>query len=312
MCTYNRRDRLEQTLVALRDQTYPRFEVIVVNGPSTDDTAELLVQFAGRARLFDCPQASVSHARNIGVRHAAGDIVAFIDDDAVPPPDWLTHMAKPFRDKRIGAVGGPVFDVPLDKFDWRICTATRLGIVNVDSPPPIGTYQGVGADPFPYLAGCNVGVRRSALRQIGGFNTALPYVYDDAEACCRLNDAGYRFGYVERLQVSHYRAVNASRDESQTVVDPYLLAIGRIVFSAHCQRTPDGVQHVLRLAHQWEEEWTATAAAHLQQGRFTVPEHRHFVARAAAGTAEGIARAQLPRPFTEIGEPPTAEFRQYR
>ena len=312
MCTYNRRDRVEQTLLALRDQTYPHFEVVVVNGPSTDGTAEVLGQFADRARLFDCVQASASRARNVALQHAAGDIVAFIDDDAIPPPDWLVHMAKPFRDKRISSVGGPVFDVPLDRFDWRVCTSTRLGVVDVDSKLPIGAYQGVAADPFPYFAGCNVGHRRSALREIGGFNAALPYVYDDTDVCCQMNDAGYRFEYIEQLQVSHYRAVNSSRDASQTIVDPYLLAIGRIVFSAHCQRTPDGVQHVLQLAHQWEEEWKATAAAYLAADRFSADEHQQFVERAAAGTAEGIARGSLPRPFAEIGEPPKAEFRQYR
>lgn len=312
VCTYNRRDRVEQTLVALRDQTYPRFEVIVVNGPSTDGTADVLAKFADSARLLDCPEASIGRARNIGVQQAAGEIVALIDDDAIPSPDWLIHMAKPFRDKRVGAVGGPVFDVPLDKFDWKICTSTRLGVVNVDSPPPIRAYQGIGGNPFPYFAGCNVGHRRSALQKIGGFNAALPYVYEDTDVCCHLNDAGYRFEYVEQLQVSHYRDINAVRDGNQMIVDPYALALGRIVFAAHCQRTPEGVQHVLQLAQEWEGEWVATSKAHLESGRFAMQEHRQFVARAAAGTAEGIARGSLPRPFTAIGAPPIGEFRQYR
>ena len=312
VCTYNRRERVEQTLVALRDLTYPRFEVIVVNGPSTDGTAEMLAQFADRARLIDCPQASVSRARNFGLQHAAGEIVAFIDDDAIPGPDWLAQMVKPFRDKRVSSVGGPVFDVPLDRFDWRLCTSTRLGIVDVDSKPPIGAYHGIGVEPFPYLAGCNVGHRRSALQKVGGFNAALPYVYEDTDVCCHLNDAGYRFVYAERLQVSHYRDVNAARDGQQMIVDPYALALGRIVFAAHSQRTPEGVQNVLQLARQWEGEWTAASMAHVESGRFTLQDHKQFVARAAAGTVEGIARGSLPRPFTTIGPPPVGDFRQYR
>ncbi|MCE9623060.1 MAG: glycosyltransferase [Actinomycetia bacterium] len=312
VCTYNRRDRLEQTLVALREQTHPRFEVIVVNGPSTDGTDSMLTAFADRARIFDCAEASVGRARNVGVQHAAGDIVAFIDDDAIPRADWLAQMVKPFRDKRIGAVGGPVFDVPLDRFDWKICTSTRLGIVNVDSAAPIGMYHGVGADPFPYLAGCNVGHRRSALQKVGGFNADLPYVYEDTDVCCHLNDAGYRFAYVEQLQVSHYRDINSMRDGKQFIVDPYALALGRVVFAAHCQRSSAGVANVLELAGQWESEWTTHSAAHLESGRFTLQEHNRFVARAAAGTSEGVARGRKPRPFTTIGPPPIDEFRQYR
>lgn len=311
VCTYNRRDPVEKTLIALREQTYPCFEVIVVNGPSTDGTADVLAQFADSARLLDCPQASVGHARNLGMQHAAGDIIAFIDDDAIPPTDWLAHMTKPFRDNRISSVGGPVWDVPLDRFDWKVCTSTRLGVVEVDSPAPIGTYQGIGADPFPYFAGCNVGHRRTALQEVGGCNTALPYVYDDTELCCQLNDVGYRFAYVEELQVSHFRAVNASRDGQQVIVDPYNLALGRVVFAAHCQRAPEGVANVLQLARQWESEWTVHSLAHVESGRFTQQDHERFIARAAAGTDEGIARGSLPRPFTTIGPPPIEAFRQY-
>ncbi len=312
VCTLNRRDSLERTLLSLREQSYPRFEVVVVNGPSTDGTTEMLEQFADRVRVYDCAEASIGRARNLGVQHGASDVVAFIDDDAIPPEDWLEHMVAPFADERVAAVGGPVFDVPLDRFDWRICTSTRLGVVDVDSRPPIGGYQGVGADPFAYLAGCNLGLRRSALQEIGGFSSALPYVYEDTDVCCHLNDAGYHFEYIEQLQVSHFREINAMRDGQQVIVDPYALALGRVVFAAHCQSAPEGRDQVLQLARQWENEWVATSAAHLASGRFSPHEHEQFVARAIAGTAEGIARGRLPRPFTAIGAPPVSEFRHFQ
>jgi glycosyltransferase involved in cell wall biosynthesis len=312
VCTFNRRDSLERTLVSLREQSYSRFEVVVVNGPSTDGTADMLEHFADRARLYDCAEASIGHARNIGIQHAVGDIVAFIDDDAIPPSDWLAHMVEPFADERIGAVGGPVFDVPLNRFDWKVCTSTRLGIVNVDSPPPMGAYQGVGADPFPYFAGCNLGLRRSAVQEVGGFNSALPYVYEDTDVCCQLNDAEYLFEYVEQLQVSHYREVNAVRNGERVITDPYVLALGRIVFAAHSQRDPADREQVMHLARQWENEWVSHSLAHLASGRFSTHQHEQFVARALAGTTEGIARGSLPRPFTTIGPPSSADFRQYR
>ena len=298
--------------MALRQQSYPRFEVVVVNGPSTDGTSELLGSFADRARLFDFAEASTSRARNLGVQQAAGDIVACIDDDAIPPSNWLEIMVTPFADERISSVGGPIFDVPLNRLDWKICTSTRLGVVDVDSPGPIGNYQGIGADPFPYVVGCNMGHRRTALQAVGGFNSALTYIYDDADLCCRLNDAGYHFEYVEQLQVSHYRAVNSSRDEQEVITDPYALALGRVVFAAHCQRAPGRRAEVMRLARQWESEWETHASAHLESGRFSPEDYQRFVERAAAGTNEGITRGSRPRPFTTIGPPPVAEFLQYR
>ena len=312
VATVNRRDRVEETLVALQEQTYPRFEVVVVNGPSTDGTAEMLKRFADRARLFTCSEASASVSRNIGFQQAVGDIVALIDDDAIPQPDWLEHLVPPFRDERVAAVGGPVFDVPLDRVEWKICTCTRLGVVNTDSPPPIARYQGVGADPFAYLAGCNLALRRSVVQEVGGFNSALPYSYDEAEFCCRLNDAGYHVEYVERALVRHYRAVSAMRDEQQLITDPYSLILGRIVFALHSARTSQVQAEVMSLVPDWEADWQAYSSSHLASGLFSPSEHERFIARVAAGAAEGVARGRQPRPFTTIGPPPIAEFRQYR
>lgn len=311
VCTYNRRQSVERTLLALREQTYRPYEVIVVNGPSTDGTGEALKRYEESARIFDCPVAASGQARNVGVSHAASEIIAFVDDDAIPRPDWLANMVRPFRDKRVSSVGGPTFDVPLNCFDWKICTSTRLGVVDVDSPGPIGRYQGIGVDRFPYLAGCNVAHRRSALQEVGGFNTSLPYVYDDVDVSCHLNDAGFRFEYIERLQVSHYRESNATRDGAQVVVDPYALALGRIVFAAHCQLTSEGVEQVMQLALHWEAEWLDRAATHLDSGDLSPDQYERFVARVKAGTKEGMARGSQPRPFATLGPPPTDDFRQY-
>ena len=64
--TLNRRDHLERTLVALREQTWPHFEVVVVNGPSVDGTADMLTAFADCARVASCPQASLGRSRTSG------------------------------------------------------------------------------------------------------------------------------------------------------------------------------------------------------------------------------------------------------
>src|SRR6185436_13845131 len=78
ICTLNRADSLRETLRCLRHQRYASFEVIVVNGPSTDHTDTVLAEFAGVIRAEMCPVPNLSVSRNIGIRAAAGDIVAFI------------------------------------------------------------------------------------------------------------------------------------------------------------------------------------------------------------------------------------------
>ena len=74
VCTLDRRESLRRTLDGLVQQTHRAFEVIVVNGPSSDGTAELLAGYP--VRVGTCPERHTGLARNIGSRMAAGDIVA--------------------------------------------------------------------------------------------------------------------------------------------------------------------------------------------------------------------------------------------
>ena len=168
---------------------------------------------------------------NIGLTLAAGDIVAFTDDDAIPNPDWIERHLEPYADELVAAVGGPVFDVPCGRVDWQLCTCTRLGVPDTNSPGPIERYLRPGADPFVYLAGCNMSFRRDRLVQVGGFNSLLAYVYDDADVCARLIDSGHRIAYADEALVEHDRAPNAVRDGHQHVRDPYLLVYSRAVAS---------------------------------------------------------------------------------
>ncbi|MEM6356394.1 MAG: glycosyltransferase family A protein [Pseudomonadota bacterium] len=85
--TFNRATHLEHTLRALTALDYPRFEIVVVNGPSTDDTAERLRSWRDRAKLTDCPEPNLAMSRNAGIAAAAGDVVAFIDAEGEDTPD---------------------------------------------------------------------------------------------------------------------------------------------------------------------------------------------------------------------------------
>ena len=84
ICTYNRADSLGATLESLIHQRHADLEVVVVNGPSTDHTLDVLLPWVDRVKVMHCPAANLSMSRNIGIRAAAGEIVAFIDDDALP------------------------------------------------------------------------------------------------------------------------------------------------------------------------------------------------------------------------------------
>jgi glycosyltransferase involved in cell wall biosynthesis len=310
--TLDRRDSLERTLVALRDQRYSHFEVVVVDGPSVDGTAEMLRAFEGRARIAACPEANLGLSRNIGLQLAAGDIVAFIDDDAIPPPVWLELLVARYADSHISAAGGPVFDVPLDRLEWQICTCTRLGVPNTDSTGPIERYQGPDADPFAYLAGCNMSFRRSALREIGGFNSVLMYGYDDVDVCCRLIDAGHGIAYDDDAVVRHHRAPSAVRDGRQIIRDPFSICHARAVFTLQCQQLSHTIDEIVETMGDAVQDFRNAAERHFADNEFDEAERSRFVDRARAGTEAGIAAGKQPRRYESIAAPPRDQFLPYR
>lgn len=309
--TLNRCEHLERTLLALREQSYEAFEVIVVNGPSVDGTEAMLGAFSDSARLATCDVASLGRSRNVGVEVASGEVVAFIDDDAIPSADWLETLLAPYRDPAIAAVGGPVFDVPLDCVAWTLCTCSRLGVPNTNSDGPIDRYLGVGADPLAYLPGCNMSFRRDVLAEIGGFNSLLSYNYDDAEICSRVIDAGYRIEMVDDVLVRHDRAPNVARDGRDMVLDPYHALYCRAVFTMQCRQPKPRAQEISAVLHAAADDTVGLADSYLAGGLLTQAERDAFIARAKCAVEEGLTVGSAPRPKVPFAPADPVQFRSY-
>lgn len=107
VCTRHRAGELDRCLTGLRCLDYPRYEVIVVDNTSGDENVHRLAEAAG-ARWVVEPTVGLSRARNTGARTARGELVAFIDDDAVAQPTWLGTHAAAFRDPSVAATTGRI------------------------------------------------------------------------------------------------------------------------------------------------------------------------------------------------------------
>lgn len=116
--TCNRRESLERCVEALSRQTYARYEVIVVDDCSTDDTPEFMRRFVADHSELDVrylrseTHAGANPSRNRGVREARGEFVAFLDNDCVADPDWLERLVRGFVSDRVAAVIGLVKSPP--------------------------------------------------------------------------------------------------------------------------------------------------------------------------------------------------------
>ncbi|HWI18473.1 MAG TPA: glycosyltransferase family 2 protein [Vicinamibacterales bacterium] len=104
ICTRDRPQPLEQCLGALRAQRYRNFDVLVVDNGAGDSAAEVC-----RSHGVACIREAIpglTRARNLGARAARGELVAYIDDDAIAEPQWLEALVTEFQDPRVGAVAG--------------------------------------------------------------------------------------------------------------------------------------------------------------------------------------------------------------
>jgi cellulose synthase/poly-beta-1,6-N-acetylglucosamine synthase-like glycosyltransferase len=109
--TRYRAAELARCLTGLKRLDHPAYEVIVVDNTSGDQNVRRLTEAAG-ARLVVEPTVGLSRARNAGARTARGELIAFIDDDAVAEPNWLAAHAVAFRDESLAATTGRVLPMP--------------------------------------------------------------------------------------------------------------------------------------------------------------------------------------------------------
>ncbi|MEK6643501.1 MAG: glycosyltransferase family 2 protein [Planctomycetota bacterium] len=156
--TCNRREKLASCLESLSKQTYPQYEIVVVDDCSTDDTSAWLESFAAghsglSLRWFrNETNSGANHSRNRGVRESRGAILAFIDSDCVARPDWIENLQKSFAEPNVAAVVGRILDPPLR----NVFELTHRG----------GNRMTGDGDPGR-LVGCNMAVRRVVMEHIG-------------------------------------------------------------------------------------------------------------------------------------------------
>ena len=289
--TLNRGPLLAKTLDSFRWLKYSgQFEVIVVNGPSTDNSEEVIASWLPYIRAGRCDVPNLSISRNIGICMAKGDIVAFIDDDAIPEPEWLEQLARAYDDDGIGGAGGLVFDQSGYTYQYEYSTATRLANANWTASGNAEHLSFPGSFEFPYLQGTNASFRRSALLEVGGFDEELEYYLDETELCCRLIDAGFVIRQLPDAMVHHKFAPSNVRDEHKITRYRFPVIKNKIYFAIKHGRAYYPLQEIMDDNKKFSDQHAADVEFHIAGGRLAATERQVFREQNERAWERGIER----------------------
>lgn len=225
-----RPENLIRCLSGIDGLIYPAFEVVVVACPLGCAALEQS-RLAERVKIVPFDEANLSAARNLGIEAAAGEIIAFIDDDSVAEPTWLRFLVEPFNAPDIAAAGGFVRGRNGISFQWK---AREVDACGRESALVVDETTFSTPDPAPGKAikteGTNMAVRRSVLAELGGFDESYRFFLDETDLNMRLQRAGWRTAIAPLAQVHHASAASERRKQDRTVIDLSEIGASTMVF----------------------------------------------------------------------------------
>lgn len=210
ICTRNRadllRDAVQSALPPRRDSS--SVEVLVIDNGSTDATPAVLAELQAahpELRALREPRAGLSVARNRALAEARGDVIAFIDDDAVLPPEYADILQRFWKEKRPACAGGPI------KNEYRGAPPPGWGPEHDRMASAYDLGEKAQCLAFgQYPQGGNIAYDRSLARAAGGFDEYLgvrpegPWAAEETELAAWLSRHGYPVWYCPELRVIHH------------------------------------------------------------------------------------------------------------
>jgi len=215
IATYNRSEFLIDALDSLSKQSLSKdkFEIIVVDNNSTDQTEAVVADFKRQYPDLNMSYVmeknqGLSYARNRGIKESAGEIVAFMDDDARAHKDYclnLFNMKTSFRE--YDAFGGKVIPLYEEGKEPKWLTKHVWGMLaKVDLGNQIKPFD------KKYPVGCNMAFRKEIFNKIGMFNTNLLNRCDDKDIFNRIKQARLKILYLPDVVVNHFIPADRSSE----------------------------------------------------------------------------------------------------
>lgn len=292
---------LRRCLIGISQLDYHPFEVVIVADPASCKALRGVPQ-AAFVKLISYDEANISAARNLGINAAAGEIIAFIDDDSVPEPTWLKFLIAPFSHPDTAAAGGFVRGRNGISWQNRARSVDQLGQT---APIEMDMGQTIIFEPTENRGvkteGTNMAVRRSVLVDLGGFDPRFRFYLDEADLNRRLAGRGFCTAIVPQAEVHHGFEASARRRADRVPRDLFEIGASWAVFlGKHCPQE-------LR-APTWKrvqtDEW-ARACSHMVGGGLEPRDVGRLLRGLRDGYGQGLARQTE---AMEIAPEPTGPF----
>ena len=205
--TWRRPEYVRRCLAALTEQPTRAHQILVVDASEDTATAEVVAQHPVAA-LLPFPQGAghMTTARNHGLVHATGAVVAFLDDDANARPDWMEHVVIAHAQPGVGAVAGRTCndddgeaDEGAGQVGLLLPTGRLTGNFAADTRQIVDVDHGIGA---------NMSFKRELLAALGGFRDDFPgtAMREDSDIFLRVRALGHRVVYAPSAVADHVAA----------------------------------------------------------------------------------------------------------
>ena len=205
----NRDGFLLETVQSFLDLRHPQWEILVVD--QSDEKSRSLLELAVAndcLSYYHVSEKGLPNARNLGIEKASGDIVAFVDDDVIPGPEFLTAHLQAYRDETIGGISGRIIDPA--EHPKRFPKPNQIGRVRTIDGRLKRNFHGIAEADVEHARGCNMSFRRHLLGEIGGFDVRYggTSVFEDADTTAQIRQLGYRMRFCPQAVVTHLRLVS--------------------------------------------------------------------------------------------------------
>ncbi len=200
--TYNKADTLGSAIESVLRQTYPNFEILVVDDGSTDDTAHRVKAFGDRVRYLTKENGGTGSARNLGIAHSGGEYVAFLDGDDLWLPRKLEVQWAAFeKEPSIIAAQCSAYCVnnDLEVLETRLCDSAQDLLLDFLLFRNLPAFSSA------------IMIRREIFKTVGGFGVDL-VILSDWDMACRLARAGTLRSVPDVLVLYRQYPNNQSRD----------------------------------------------------------------------------------------------------